>query len=225
MTVSFDGGSPVSAHVTIVPNSPFPPWFDAQSGARVSALTPSPSSPSTTTNRRKLGRRRSQRESLQVSVVNPASPSFRRLGCRYRQGRTRSPSIARLPCCHAGRVLERGDDYPALRAGVEPGHRPGEDYDSDPAGFSWLASATRDLRRRRPLHPSLRAATGNAWWRWIRSMPACSHRATPFLTAADGPQCPQRCRIRLEHPGSPGRPAGRRDRQRLRTERAEASLR
>ena len=147
MTVSLDGGSPVQAHVTIVPKQPVPTvLFDAQIQA------PTSLGPHTITvvaiyddEPRKTASvtvhvlaPASPRESLQISVVNPPTPAGANWAADIvNQNLSIGPNFFSLLSLVV--FSKRGSDYPACKREWNQVVAPAEDYDSDPVGFTgWL---------------------------------------------------------------------------------------
>jgi hypothetical protein len=148
MTVSFDGGSPVPAHVTIVPKQKVPTvLFDAQIQApaslgphTITAVATYDDEPRKTASVpvHVLAQAPSPRESLQISVVNPPTPAGANWAADIvKQNRSSFPLLPSL--LQVAVFLERGDDYPVCAREWNQVVAPTEDYDSDPVGFTgWL---------------------------------------------------------------------------------------
>jgi hypothetical protein len=148
VTVSVDGGSPVQAHLTIVPHQHAPTsLFDAS--VQVPNLGGPHSIAVVATFDNNVTKRASvtvlvhevgktPQESLQVSVVNPPAPAGDNWAAEIvKQNRSSFATLASLLSLAVW--AERGDDFPVCTREWNQVVAPTEDYDLDAVGFSgWL---------------------------------------------------------------------------------------
>ena len=147
VTVSFDGGPPVDASLTVVPKQKIPAVLFAADVRVPGAAGPHEIRVVATAASGATGTARVRVEvqgtatpagSLQVAVVNPAPPSPGDWAAEIVEANQSSIpdllSLLSLPVW-----LERGDDYPVCEREWNQVTAPGGDYDVDTAGFSgWL---------------------------------------------------------------------------------------
>jgi hypothetical protein len=146
VTVSVDGGSPVQAHLKIVPHQ-FASLFDASvqvprgGGPHAIAVVATfdngvKKHASVTVLVHLAGK--TPQESLQVSVVNPPTPAGVNWAADIvKQNRSSFPTLASLLSLAVW--AERGNDYPICTREWNQVGAPTEDYDLDTVGFSgWL---------------------------------------------------------------------------------------
>jgi hypothetical protein len=147
VTVSFDGGPPVDASLTVVPKQKIPavlfsadirvPGDAGPHEIHVVAIAAS-GARGTARVRVEVQGTATPAGSLQVAVVNPAPPSSGDWAAEIVEAnRSSIPDLLSLLSLPVWR--ERGDDYPVCEREWNQVTAPGGDYDVDTAGFSgWL---------------------------------------------------------------------------------------